>query len=102
MTEQYKIPVNNIYWGKAPMAQLISSNKSQLFYALGESKSPPLDLMQSGQQILFNRQQNSAFSTSIGNNQHDQEPSSQPNPHASLVSTNMTTSNNEFTGLGNR
>ena len=79
---------------------------SNILCILGENKSPPLDLMQSSQQqiLLSRQQQSSAFSTSIANNQYDQEQSLHTNPHttAPLGSTNFATSNIEFTGLGNR
>ena len=58
--------------------------------------------MSSGSQALFNRPQNTNFSSAIGNNQADQELQSQPNSNVALGSANIAAPNMEFNGSGHR
>ena len=77
--------------------------KTNEFHPLGDTKSPSGDLIASGSQALFNRPQNTNFSSAIGNNQNDQElQPSQPNSHLALGSTNITAPNMEFNGSNQR
>ena len=70
---------------------------------LGDNKPPISDLMSAGSQTLFNRQQNTNISSTIGNIQSEQElQASQQNRHLAFGSTNIAAPNMEFIGSGHR
>ena len=59
--------------------------------------------MSAGSQTLFNRPQNTNISSTLGNNQSEQElQASQQNPHLAFGSTNIAAPNMEFNGSGHR